>query len=98
MKQRLDELLVAQGHYATRSRARDAIVRGTVIVDGAVVDKPGHTLSPRSKISIVDPAQTYVSRAALKLIAALDHFSLSPKRLDCLDIGASTGGTYRSAA
>jgi 23S rRNA (cytidine1920-2'-O)/16S rRNA (cytidine1409-2'-O)-methyltransferase len=92
MKLRLDELLVAQGHYATRSRARDAIVRGTVLVDGVLVDKPGHAVLSQSKISILDPAQAYVSRAALKLIAGLDHFSLSANRLDCLDIGASTGG------
>ena len=38
------------------------------------------------------PAQAYVSRAALKLIAALDHFGLSPDGLDCVDVGASTGG------
>ncbi|MGQ3280684.1 MAG: SAM-dependent methyltransferase, partial [Shinella sp.] len=34
----------------------------------------------------------YVSRAALKLKAALDEFGLDPAGLDCLDIGASTGG------
>ncbi|MGZ8408604.1 MAG: S4 domain-containing protein, partial [Hyphomicrobium sp.] len=34
MKKRLDELLVEQGHVATRSRARDAILRGLVLVDG----------------------------------------------------------------
>ena len=44
--------------------------------------------SSRSPIA----AHTYVSRAALKLKHALDHFGLSPKGCDCLDIGASTGG------
>ncbi|MGL4488467.1 MAG: TlyA family RNA methyltransferase [Rhizobiaceae bacterium] len=92
MKSRLDELLVAQGHYATRSRARDAVVRGTVLVDGLVADKPGQTVSPQSKITINDPAQTYVSRAALKLVAGLDHFGLTLEGLTCLDVGASTGG------
>ena len=43
-------------------------------------------------IEIADEARAYVSRAALKLIHALDHFALSPKDRDCLDIGASTGG------
>jgi 23S rRNA (cytidine1920-2'-O)/16S rRNA (cytidine1409-2'-O)-methyltransferase len=92
MKLRLDEALVAQGHYTTRSRARDAIVRRTVSVDGLVADKPGQTVSRQSTITIADPAQSYVSRAALKLVAGLDHFDLSPQGFNCLDIGASTGG------
>ncbi len=91
-QQRLDQMLVAQGHFATRSRARDAIARGTVRIDGKPVTKPGQAVSVSAAVEIDDPAQAYVSRAALKLIAALDHFSLSPDGLDCLDIGASTGG------
>ena len=31
-------------------------------------------------------------RSAWKLLAALDHFALSPAGRNCLDIGASTGG------
>jgi 23S rRNA (cytidine1920-2'-O)/16S rRNA (cytidine1409-2'-O)-methyltransferase len=91
-KLRLDELLVQRGFYATRSRARDAVVRGTVRVSGAVVQKPGVTLRAETLLEICDPAQTYVSRAALKLIAGLDHFGFSPAGLSALDIGASTGG------
>lgn len=91
-QQRLDQMLVTQGHFATRSRARDAITRGTVRIDGKPVTKPGATVSASAAIEIDDPAQAYVSRAALKLIAALDHFALSPDGLDCLDVGASTGG------
>ncbi len=91
-QQRLDQMLVAQGHFATRSRARDAIARGTVRIDGKPVTKPGQAVSASAAIEIDDPAQAYVSRAALKLIAGLDHFGFSPDGLDCLDIGASTGG------
>ncbi|MDX3925576.1 MAG: TlyA family RNA methyltransferase [Shinella sp.] len=89
---RLDQLLVNAGLVASRSRARDAIARGTVTVDGKVVTKPSSTFATTATITIDDPAQPYVSRAALKLTAALDHFGLDPKGLDCLDIGASTGG------
>ncbi|MEZ0283557.1 TlyA family RNA methyltransferase [Methyloceanibacter sp.] len=89
---RLDELVVARGLYATRSRARDAIERGAVAVDGAVVAKPGYAVLPSSDIGINDPAAGYVSRAALKLIAGLDHFGLNPAGSEALDIGASTGG------
>ncbi|MCP8897167.1 TlyA family RNA methyltransferase [Shinella daejeonensis] len=89
---RLDQLLLAAGLVSSRSRARDAILRGAVSVDGRVVTRPGATFSMNAKLAIDDPAQAYVSRAALKLVAALDGFGLDPRGLDCLDIGASTGG------
>ncbi|UCI06905.1 TlyA family RNA methyltransferase [Mesorhizobium sp. B1-1-8] len=91
-RRRLDELLVERGLFASRSRARDAIERGTISVDGAVARKPGQTVAPDCRIAIDDPARAYVSRAALKLIAGLDHFGLDPSGSEALDIGASTGG------
>ena len=89
---RLDELLVARGLFASRSRARDAVLRGTVKVGGNVETKPGKPVDPATDIGLDDPARTYVSRSALKLIAALDHFGLDPQGVAALDIGASTGG------
>lgn len=89
---RLDEALVGRGLYPTRSRARDAIKRGTVTVDGATVTKPAQFVTDQAVIALADAARAYVSRAALKLKYALDHFALSPMGLHCLDIGASTGG------
>jgi 23S rRNA (cytidine1920-2'-O)/16S rRNA (cytidine1409-2'-O)-methyltransferase len=91
-KLRLDDLLVRRGLYASRSRARDAVLRGTVQVDGRTLAKPGAMLAADSLLETLDAAQPYVSRAALKLISGLDHFALSPKDLNALDIGASTGG------
>ncbi|RRI05451.1 TlyA family RNA methyltransferase [Mesorhizobium tamadayense] len=91
-RQRLDELLVERGLFASRSRARDAIERGTVTVDGEVARKPGQLVAPDCVVAIDDPARAYVSRAALKLIAGLDHFGLDPSGSEALDIGASTGG------
>lgn len=90
--QRLDQLLVTLSLFASRSRARDAIQRGTVTVNGKIVTKPGSLFTEDAEINIDDPAQDYVSRAALKLVAALDHFGLDPKGQHCLDVGASTGG------
>ncbi|MCO6186878.1 TlyA family RNA methyltransferase [Rhizobium sp. L1K21] len=90
--QRLDQLLVSRGFFASRSRARDAIGRGTVHVNGAQVTKAGATFSDTAEIVVDDPASAYVSRAALKLKEGLARFSLSPAGRNCLDIGASTGG------
>ncbi len=90
--QRLDQLLVSLRLFDSRSRARDAIARGTVEVDGAVVTKAGQTFAPGVRVTVSDPAKAYVSRAALKLVAALDHFNLSPQGRNCMDVGSSTGG------
>ncbi len=91
-KSRLDELLVARGFFASRSRARDAIARGAVSVAGAIVAKPGQAVLRDAEICVDDPARGYVSRAALKLAAGLDAFELDPRGSRALDIGASTGG------
>lgn len=91
-RSRLDELLVTRGLFPSRSRARDAVTRGTVRVDGSVVAKPGQSVAGDAALAVDDPARGYVSRAALKLIAALDHFHLDPAGAQALDVGASTGG------
>jgi 23S rRNA (cytidine1920-2'-O)/16S rRNA (cytidine1409-2'-O)-methyltransferase len=89
---RLDEALVARGLAPTRSRARDAVLRGSVKVDGAIATRPGAGVAEGSDITLDDPAADYVSRGALKLIAALDEFGFDPAGRVCLDLGASTGG------
>ena len=91
-RQRLDQCLADLGLAPSRARARDAILRGTVSVDGVVITKPGQLVASTQKITLADPAQNYVSRAALKLLAALEAFPVDPAGKTCLDVGASTGG------
>lgn len=83
---------MARGQFGSRSRARDAVARGSVSVDGTIETRPGRPVSGDAQIAVNDPAQAYVARSALKLIAALDHFKLDPMGCSALDIGASTGG------
>ncbi|MBM3520707.1 MAG: TlyA family RNA methyltransferase, partial [Alphaproteobacteria bacterium] len=89
---RLDELLVRRGDYASRSRARDAIRRGTVAVDGVPASKPAQSVAADAHIAIADEARAYVSRAALKLAHGLSCFAIAVPGRHALDIGASTGG------
>jgi 23S rRNA (cytidine1920-2'-O)/16S rRNA (cytidine1409-2'-O)-methyltransferase len=89
---RLDQHLVDTGHFPSRARARDAILRGTVSVEGTVCRKPAQKIGPTATLRIADPASGYVSRAALKLIEGLEKFAVDPDGSVCLDIGASTGG------
>jgi 23S rRNA (cytidine1920-2'-O)/16S rRNA (cytidine1409-2'-O)-methyltransferase len=92
IRQRLDEALVARQLYPSRARARDAILRGTILVDGEPARKPSQMVLQDAVLTTADEAQKYVSRSALKLIHALDHFGINPEDRDCLDIGASSGG------
>ena len=41
---------------------------------------------------VVSEPRRYVSRGGLKLAGALDALAVEPTGLDCLDVGASTGG------
>ena len=91
-KLRLDQLLVERHGYETRSRARDAVLRGCIFIDGKLAIKPGHTLSVDANIQIKDDAAKYVSRAALKLLHALKVSEFDVRGKTALDLGASTGG------
>jgi 23S rRNA (cytidine1920-2'-O)/16S rRNA (cytidine1409-2'-O)-methyltransferase len=89
---RLDLALEARGLLPSRARARDAILRGTVTVNGLAASKPGMLVAEGDAVAIDDPASRYVSRAALKLVAGLDAAAIEVAGKICLDLGASTGG------
>ena len=89
---RLDQLLVERGHFATREKARRAVMAGQVQVNGVRVDKPGSPMREDVQLELTGTPEPYVSRAGGKLAAALDHFAVDPAGRRCLDVGASTGG------
>ena len=91
-RRRLDLWLEAHGLLPSRARARDAVLRGTVKVNGLVATKPGQLVGDSDAVTLDDPAAGYVSRAALKLIAGLDAAGIVVDSKICLDLGASTGG------
>jgi 23S rRNA (cytidine1920-2'-O)/16S rRNA (cytidine1409-2'-O)-methyltransferase len=90
-KLRIDRLLVERGLFDSRAKAQDAIAAGLVKAGGKLVAKASEEVAADAVIEAT-PAHPYVSRGALKLAAALDHFKFDPKDRVCLDIGASTGG------
>ena len=89
---RLDLALEQRGLVPSRARARDAILRGTVTINGIPAHKPHQMVGHADLLALSDPAANYVSRAALKLIAGLDAGGIDPAGKVCLDVGASTGG------
>ena len=91
-KHRLDLMLIEKGWFASRQRARAAIMTGKVFVNGQRVEKPGFSVSPLDTIECQGDDIAYVSRGGLKLEAALQHFSFDVAAAICMDVGASTGG------
>jgi 23S rRNA (cytidine1920-2'-O)/16S rRNA (cytidine1409-2'-O)-methyltransferase len=65
---------------------------GAVTVDGEPATKAGRAVPDGAQLALSEPDIPYVSRAGLKLAAALDHFGLDPAGATALDAGASTGG------
>lgn len=90
--QRLDEAVVARGLVETRARAQAIIMGGGITVDGQVVSKPSHAVSPDAVLALVSSPLPYVSRGGLKLAHALAEFGIDVRGDVCLDVGASTGG------
>jgi 23S rRNA (cytidine1920-2'-O)/16S rRNA (cytidine1409-2'-O)-methyltransferase len=87
VKKRLDVLLVERGLAESRAQAQALVMAGLV---------PGHTkageqVDEAAALEVEQPPP-YVSRAGHKLAHALDAFEVDPAGLDCLDLGASTGG------
>jgi 23S rRNA (cytidine1920-2'-O)/16S rRNA (cytidine1409-2'-O)-methyltransferase len=90
-RQRADRLLVARGIFESRAKAQAAIEAGLVTANDQIVRKASEEIPTDASLRATS-AHPYVSRGALKLVAALDRFKLSPSGLVCLDVGASTGG------
>lgn len=90
-KQRLDIALVARGLVESREKAQALIIAGEVFVNGQKALKPGHAISPEVQVQVKQQLR-YVSRAGLKLEAALASFGITVTNKVCLDVGTSTGG------
>jgi 23S rRNA (cytidine1920-2'-O)/16S rRNA (cytidine1409-2'-O)-methyltransferase len=91
-KDRLDKLLIKRGVLQSRERAKAMIMAGKVLVNQQRVDKPGTLVCKDAEISLKGEDIPFVSRGGLKLEAALNSAQFDVNGLNCLDIGASTGG------
>lgn len=95
--QRLDLLLVEKGLVRSRTQAQNLIKSQKVEIyeKGCwqQVTKPGLKLESDTEIKVAkDPADQFVSRGALKLLAALEHLNLDVTGITAIDVGQSTGG------
>ena len=75
MTQRLDAAVAARGLARSRTHAAQLITAGLVSVDGHPVVKASVKVGDDQQIAVA-ASDHYVSRAAHKLIAALDGFGV----------------------
>ena len=87
MKKRLDVVLVERGLAESRTQAQALVLAG--LVPG--FDKPGQQVADDVALEVQRPPR-FVSRGGEKLAHALDVLAVNPAGMDCLDLGASTGG------
>lgn len=88
---RLDVALVELGLARSRHLAQQLVAQGIVSVDGRPATKVSQPVAEGQQV-VVDDHRAWVSRAAHKLIGALDALGWSQVPARVLDAGASTGG------
>lgn len=91
-KKRIDLLLVEQGFFDSREKAKRAIMAGIVHNDHEIIDKPGTKVPVDMELFVKGSVMPYVSRGGLKLEKALKYFDISMADRIMVDIGSSTGG------
>ena len=94
-RERVDKLLVERGLVESRAKAQAMVMAGVVLVNDQRINKPSELIHSDAKVRIKgsdDPTSRYVGRGGLKLEAALRAFTINVNGLNCLDVGASTGG------
>lgn len=92
---RLDRVVYARGLARSRSHAQELIAQGAVLVNGEPETKPSRVVADDVAIALAGATDHFVSRAAHKLMGALDAFGplgLEVAGRRALDAGASTGG------
>ncbi|MFT4148231.1 MAG: TlyA family RNA methyltransferase [Micrococcaceae bacterium] len=89
--QRLDVELTERKLAKSRSQAQELIAHGHININGQRAKKASLKVKDSDVLEVLEKPK-YVSRAGLKLEAALDHFNIDVTGLEVLDAGASTGG------
>jgi 23S rRNA (cytidine1920-2'-O)/16S rRNA (cytidine1409-2'-O)-methyltransferase len=92
---RLDVELVARGLARSRGQARDLVKAGSVLLEGSPATKVSTPVRADQSLELAAGVRGWVSRAAYKLVAALEAFGrggLTTADKRCFDVGAAAGG------
>jgi 23S rRNA (cytidine1920-2'-O)/16S rRNA (cytidine1409-2'-O)-methyltransferase len=77
---------------SSRVRAEELISKFGVLVNGKLISKPGKKVPVDAIIQLISEEIPWVSKGALKLVAALDEWKFDCSEKVFIDLGASTGG------
>ncbi len=89
---RIDQALVENHFFKTRTKAKEAILTGMIYYQGQCIQKPAFDISDIKSLEVKGEVCPYVSRGGLKLEKALKTFCISLQNKEVVDIGSSTGG------
>ncbi|PCI34481.1 MAG: TlyA family rRNA (cytidine-2'-O)-methyltransferase [Alphaproteobacteria bacterium] len=91
-KKRVDQLVVERGLADSRSKAQALIMAGAVFSGEKKIEKAGTQMAEDAPLEVRGKPHPWVSRGGLKLMQAIEEFSLDLTDKTVVDVGASTGG------
>lgn len=90
---RLDNYLLQIKMFDSRTKAKQAIERNEIIINGKIINKVSFDVDENKNYDIKRVFESsFVSLGGFKLEKALNDFNFIVKNLVCADIGSSTGG------
>ncbi len=91
-KTRLDLWLTENERAPSRQRAQALVLAGAVYINDQKATSVAQPIRDGDHVEVREKDHPYVSRGGVKLVHALDHFSIDLSDKVAVDIGASTGG------
>ncbi len=91
-EERIDKIIMERKLVSSRVRAEELISKFGVLVNGKLISKPGKKVPVDAEIQLISEEIPWVSKGALKLVAALDEWKFDCTDKVYIDLGASTGG------
>jgi 23S rRNA (cytidine1920-2'-O)/16S rRNA (cytidine1409-2'-O)-methyltransferase len=91
-EERIDKIIMERKLVSSRVRAEELISKFGVLVNGKLISKPGKKVPVDAEIQLISEEIPWVSKGALKLVAALEEWKFDCNEKVFIDLGASTGG------
>lgn len=90
---RLDNYLTEIGLFDSRTKAKQAIERGEIFINGVIAKKSSLEVSIEKEYNVERKCSSkFVSLGGFKIEKALNDFNFNVNNFTCADFGASTGG------
>ena len=90
---RLDEFLIQNNYFDSRTKAKQAVLRGEIFINGTLITKPAYVMIENENYNVQRVCEnSFVSLGGFKLKKAIVDFKFNASNLIVADVGASTGG------